>query len=466
VTTSVFDAWQVPAWFDTPAERVPVVDQGDIPVRTLDGGPGMVQRLVAGLAARRESLLARPVASVVETLGSVAARFLDPGDPLRAETLEVLPGTSGLSPPMAEAVLDGMASDWTTRRLRDLLASEFPDPAVLDTFVPGSQGRLRAMSPGVCVQIVAGSVPGVGTTALVRSLMTKAPTLLKPGRGDVALPVLFARAVEAVDPELGQAVAVVYWQGGQAQLEGAALREAGVVTAYGGDEAVRSIRSRTPVSARFVPYPHRVSFGVVGRDALTPARIGRTAAEAAGAVSFFDQRGCVSPHVLFVEGGGSSGAEQFARELASALGVLEGRLPGGALAMAESARLQQERGAAELRAAAGENVLVLHGGAASWTVIYDPGAAFAPSCTGRFVRVRPVSDIRDVTELVSPAGRHLQTAGVAGCGDRLVVLAEELARVGVTRIAPFSDLPFPPPWWHHDGGGPLASLVRWVDLQG
>jgi hypothetical protein len=401
----------------------------------------------------------------MEALGSVGARLLDPEDALRAEALDMLPGTAGLSPAMASAVLDGMASDWTTDRLRGLLAAEFPDPDVLDSFVTGSYGRLRAVAPGVCVQIVAGSVPGVGVTALVRSLLTKAPTLIKPGRGDVVLPVLFARALEEADPDLGQAVAVVYWRGGQVELEAAALRGARVVTAYGGDEAVRSIRGRTPVSARFVPYHHRVSFGVVGRDALTPALLHRTAAEAAGAVAFFDQRGCVSPHVLYVEEGGSHEVEEFGEALASALGILESHLPGGELEPVEGARPQQERGAAELRAAAGRGVTVLHGGAASWTVVCDPEADLEAHCTGRFVRVRPVSDVGEVPSLVAPLGRHLQTAGVAGCGARLTMLAEKLARVGVTRIAAFSEVPFPPPWWHHDGSGPLTSLVRWVDLE-
>jgi hypothetical protein len=464
MTGSPFDAWYVPGWVEPPAgpDRL----QGPFPLRLPGGDAEWVRKLVIGLHERREALLRRPVVSIVSALGSVGARLLDPEDLLRAEALDLLPGSAGLSAPMAAAVLDGMASDWTTDRLTGLLTAEFPDPDVLDAFARGRHGRLRAMSPGVCVQIVAGSVPGVGVTALVRSLLTKAPTLLKPGRGDVVLPVLFARALMESDPDLGKAVAVVYWPRAQAELEAAALRGAGVVVAYGGDEAVRSVRDRTPVSVQFVPYHHRVSFGVVGRDALAPARIHRTASEAAGAVAFFDQRGCVSPHVLYVEEGGHHDAEDFGRALASALAILESNLPGGRLESGEGARLQQERGSAELRAAAGLGVVVFHGGAASWTVVCDPEAAFEPLCTGRFVRLRSVSDVRQVPSLVSPLAGHLQTAGVAGCGGRLTGLAEELARVGVTRVAALPDVPFPPPWWHHDGSGPLTSLVRWVDLAG
>jgi len=71
-----------------------------------------------------------------------------------------------------------------------------------------------------------------------------------------------------------------------------------------------------------------------------------------------------------------------------------------------------------------------------------------------------------VPRLVASIGPHLQTVGVAGCGERLGGLAEALARVGVLRITGFGDVPFPPPWWHHDGEGPLRALTRWVDLEG
>ena len=42
---------------------------------------------------------------------------------------------------------------------------------------------------------------------------------------------------------------------------------------------------------------------------------------------------------------------------------------------------------------------------------------------------------------------------------------EDMARLGVSRIAPMEKVPWPPSWWHHDGSGPLRDLVRWTDLE-
>jgi hypothetical protein len=366
---------------------------------------------------------------------------------------------------MSAAVLDGMAADWTEDRLLRLVRAELGTEKALDGFERTAEGSAMAVGPSLCLQIVAGSVPGVGVSALVRSLLLKGPTLLKPGRGDVVLPVFFARALREADPELADAVAVVYWPGGQRALEDAALARAEVVVAYGSDETVRDLRARTPVTARFMAYHHRVSVGIVGREALELDRLAGTAAEVAEAVALFDRAGCVSPQVVYVEAGGAATPVAFAGALADQLRHLEERLPAGPLDVAEASDLHQLRGTAELLAASGE-VSLFHGGEASWTVISGGSAGELTSVAGRVIRLPGISDAAEVPTLLAPHARHLQTVGVAGLGERLETTARALGQVGASRVVPFSAVAFPPAWWHHDGRGPLRDLVRWVDLEG
>lgn len=437
----------------------------------LETSPESIGAVVDRLRAAGGPLARRPSREIVAALGRVGVRFLDPEDPVRAEALRLLPDRSGLSPEMCAAVLDGMAADWTEERLLGLVRAELGDERVLDGFVPsrggdatGGSGAL-AVGPKLCVQIVAGGVPGVGVSALLRSLLLKGPTLLKPGRGDVVLPELFARALGESDPELAEALAVVYWPGGRRELEDAALARADVVVVYGSDDTVADVRARVPATARFVGYHHRVSVGVVGREALTGERVDTTAAEVAEAVALFDRRGCVSPQIVFVEEGGAVAPAAFASVVGDAFRDLEERLPTGALDEAEASALHQLRGTAELVTARGEGT-VIHGGAAPWTVILEGGEASLGSCAGRTVGLRPVADASAVADLVAPLGPHLQTVGVAGLEGRLKAVAEALGRVGASRVVPFARVAFPPPWWHHDGRGPLLDLTRWVDLEG
>jgi hypothetical protein len=459
-----FDAWSLPHDLETPDIGTLDGTEGHR-IAALDPAAGWLGTVVDHLASGRRRLLARPALELAETLGRAAARFLDPTDPLRLQALEHLPGTSGLSGEMSAAVLDGMAADWTPERLRQLVIAEFGDPPALDGFVPGHRGGVRASGAALTTQIVAGSVPGVGGTALLRSLLVKSPTLLKPGRGDVVLPVLLARAIRDEDPDLSATFAVVYWPGGRDDLTAIAAEGAGVVVAYGGDDAVGAVRRQTPVTSRFVGYHHRVSVGVVGREGLSGDLVTETASEVAGSVAFFDQRGCVSPQVVYVERGGEADPVEFASRVAEALGVIESHLPGGALEADEASAVHQARGTAELLAASGRGVRVHHGGDASWTVILDPTAEMTTVCAGRTVRLVPVDRAQDVPALLRPLARHVQTVAVTGCGADLEDLAGALAEVGVTRVAYFDQAPFPPPWWHHDGVGPLRALVEWTDLE-
>jgi hypothetical protein len=98
-------------------------------------------------------------------------------------------------------------------------------------------------------------------------------------------------------------------------------------------------------------------------------------------------------------------------------------------------------------------------------VVWDPDPAFAPTCVGRVLRIKPLSDLLRLPALLEPVARHLQTVGLAGAGARGAEVAEALARAGASRVARFGGVPFPPPWWHHDGQGALAVLLRWADLE-
>lgn len=458
----------------------------------------------AGHALRRQ-----PVSAIAAALGRAGARFGTPDDPLRVEALRDLPAHAGVSDAQARWIVNGMARDWTAPRLRRLLAGEFVDPGVLDGFrtvgsasasrtAPGdgvgeraadraSAGghqrdrRLRGLGPELALHIVAGTVPGVGVTSLIRGLLVKGPVLLKPGAGDALLPVLFARALgeaaAADGPDspaaaLAHATAVLYWPGGSSHIEEPFLAAADQVVVHGADETVLDVRRRLAAHTRLVSYHHRVSIAVfgegiasgLGRSGPAPTREAATAAVLglARAVVSFDQRGCVCPHQVFVLGGDHEAATWLAAELADALAREASRLPAGPPDPHEAARVQQVRGAAEMRAAAGERVRLFGGANLAWTVVLDPEPRARPACFGRTVHVTPVVSRDALSALLAPLRHHLQSVGAAGLSDDDL---EVLAAAGATRIVPMADLPFPPAWWLHDGRGPLTELVRWVEAE-
>ncbi len=477
-------AWHLPSSFSLLEGEVAVLEGPGVPTLQYPTlSESRLRDLLDVLRRERETTLASlPVSRVVDVVDRVAGRLLDPRDGLRVTALERLGHYSGFSSPMAEAVLDGMARSWMREGLWDLIRSEFSDPTVLDRFRPGPTGdQTRALGFPLTFHLGAGTVPGVATTSLIRGLLVKSSVLLKPGLGDLPLPLVFAQGLEEEDPELARAVAVLYWPPEESGRTETVLKEADLVVAYGSDDTVRWIRERLPPQTPLRAYRHRMGFGLVGRGALGGG-VGSTSSDAVGAavrkkarhvardaarsVALFDQRGCVSPHVFFVERGGEVEPEDWAGLLAGALQELERVLPSGEFSLEEGVAIQQLRGVAEMEEGLGNGV-VHHGGeGAPWTVLFLPGGTVEPSCLNRTVRVLPVDTVEDALSALRVWAPHLQTVGVAGLEDRTADVLESLARLGVSRISSFEGVPWPRTWWHHDGSGPLQDLIRWTDVEG
>lgn len=420
------------------------------------------------IEARAHHLVDRPVDEIVAAIDRVAARFLREGDPLRAEAIQGVHSATGHSPAMARLIVDGMAADWRAGPLRCLLAAEFGDPGALDRFVARADGRRsRAFGPSLTMHVFSGNVPGVSVTSLIRALLVKSASVGKTAAAEPVMAPLFVRALAEEDPGLGECVAITRWRGGDEALEAVALARADAVIVYGSGETVRSLRERTPPGTRFLGYPHRISFGVVAREALTDEGTARQLAEdAALAVATFDQRGCVSPQLVYVETGGSISPEAWATLLAAELDRLESELPRGAVTAEEAAAIRQLRARAEFAELAGSGVR-LHASAdgTAWTVVYDPDPGFGASCLNRTVSVRPVTSIDEIPGLVAAASTVLQTVAFAGPADRRERFAGNIGALGASRVTSFRRMPWPAPSWHHDGRPPLGDLVRWCDVE-
>jgi len=447
---NTFDAWSLPGeMIDGLVPRKPVSGAS---VRRLDLLQGHLTQIAHRVRQGGEGLRGRSSLSIAEALGSIGVRFRDPSDVLRLEALSALPETSGLSSEMAELVLDGMCRDWTTEVFLEVLRREFGDAEALD----------RAEAPGgtagLITHIGSGTVPGVTATSLIRSLLVKSPALVKPGLGDVVLPVLWARAIHAADPALGEALAVIYWPGSDHHIRAEAIELADLVVVYGADDTIAEVRTVQHKDQSVVAYPHRVGLCGLGRESLTPEGMRERAREAALAVATFDQRGCVSPHVIYVEEGGAVTPAHFAEILAEELAELEEKLPSGKRSIEDAIVFQQLKGTLELRAASGEAVVVFSDPGGPWAVVLDADPSFRPSCLGRFVWVKSVGDLSELPALLEPVREHLQTVALEVDPARQGELDSTLRRLGASRITSLKDAPWPRAWWRHDGNGPLRIL--------
>lgn len=430
--------------------------------------PAIVSEAAQTLKRNRAQFLAgRTTESIIDLIAGVASEWLNPGHSFRRLALEQGPALLRFSRATLERGLGAFFAELTGDKLRALVLQEFGHARRLDGFCASAAERETSLSalalgPELLVHVAPGNIPSPALMSIVLGLLVRSAQFVKCARGTSLIPRLFAHSIYEADHKLGACLELAEWPGGSVELEAALFSEAGYVTATGSDETLDSIRSRLPPRTRFLGYGHRVSFGYVAREALSSAGARRAARDAAEDVAAWDQQGCLSPHVFYIEERGAIGPRQFAAMLAEELARQEVEFARGELLIPESTTLSLKRDFYRVRAAASdETQLWASEGSTAWTVVYEADPRFQLSCLNRFVHVKPAADLDDVLHHAELVRGQVSTVGLAAEGERESELATRLARWGVTRICRIGRMQRPPLGWRHDGRPALADLVTW-----
>ena len=438
--------------------------------------PVLTAAQMDALAARVRQASARhlktmAVSDIIAVIDQAIARLLDRGDPYRQQAEAYLPLVSGYDRDMVRLGLTGFFKTFRAAQLHRFVAEDFANPQVLDGFQPTPKGgAVRAFGPDLLVHNWAGNVPALALWSLVCGLLVKAGNIGKLPSAEPLFAGWFARLLAEVHPPIADCFAVVWWRGAGDEGASALYAQADTVLAYGGNEALDAIRQRLPVTTRFLPHGHKLGFGVVSASALDTQKAPALARLAAWDVMRYDQQGCYSPHVFYVQRGGAVSPRVFANYLAGELANLQRRFPRRPLDVEDSAAVARWQQGVEwkaLSAVATESADQLIGSpAAAWSVAYsDAPQPLAPTATQRTIQVVGVDALNDVVPLVAPHSRFLQTAGVAAAPAELFRLAGLLGAAGVTRISAIGSMGMPEAGWHHDGRFNLLDLVRMVEIE-
>ena len=196
---------------------------------------------------------------------------------------------------------------------------------------------------------------------------------------------------------------------------------------------------------------------------MNPQKIVKRAAHD---VVAWNQVGCLSPHVIYVESGGKISAEKFAELLAAELESMEKERPRGVLTAEESASIAYRRSFYEVRLAHSlETKLWCSEGSTAWTVVFENDPRFQMSCLNRFIYVKAVSSVHQALEGADSVRGKVSSVGIAATENRAEKIANELAQWGVTRICPLGHMQNPSLLWRHDGRPSLGDLVTWTDFE-
>jgi len=440
---------RIPVLFDQSGAHIPLA--GDPLASPVTGSP---EQLAAAVRAAQARLRAAPLDHIIGICDAAGEAWVQPGNPV-AKTLS------------SHAL--GFLPLWLRRGNLESIcdAALRGNRAANDGFVPinAHDKRLhRAQPRGLVVHWLAGNVPLLGMISVVQGLLAKNANLLKVSRQNAGMLPYFLDALRQVQYKLPSgeviagslltdAVCAVYSPSDHLEAARALSLLADIRVAWGGREAVEAIMN---LPRRFgtedIIFGPKLSFEVVGAEVLADEKTARTiATRVAQDTVALEQRGCNSPHTVFVERGGSIAPTAFAALLAGELGSLAARVPLAAVSPQESFQVLGFRAEYDMRGEA------WYGDTVSWTVLYsEDDRGLASPCYVRTLSVRPVDDIFEVVPFCSV---NTQSAGLA-VTDRRLALADALTAHGVERCPkPGSMSLYDLPW---DGMYPIDRMVRWV----
>lgn len=405
-----------------------------------------------------------PVAEIIDAVDRAMARLLDRNDIYRQQAEAWLPVVSGYDTDMVRLGLTGFFKTFRAAQLKRFVAEDFANPAVLDGFQPAAKGgAVRAFGPDLLVHSWAGNVPALSLWSLVCGLLVKAPAIGKLASAEPLFAGWFARLLAEVHPPLADCLAVVWWRGAGGEEADALYAQADTVLAYGGNQTLDALRRRLPVTTRFLPHGHKLGFGLIDAQALDTLKAPAMARLAAWDVMRYDQQGCYSPHVFYVQRGALVSPRAFADYLAAELANLQRRFARRELDLEEGAALARWQQNMEW---GGEAHQLLGPVDAPWSVAYSESLQpLAPTALYRTIAVVAVDRLDAVLPVVAAQRDYLQTAGIAAGPEELYRLAGLLGAAGVTRISAIGSMSMPEAGWHHDGRFNLLDLVRMTEIE-
>ncbi|MDE3099743.1 MAG: hypothetical protein KGJ88_09740 [Verrucomicrobiota bacterium] len=421
----------------------------------------MIFEACRALKRNRDQYLARrSTAAVIKTLSEVAAHWRRPDNAFRKLALHEGPEKCGFSKPTLAKGLDDFFCQLTPENFQSLLKQDIGDAA--DPAASTRPCRRFWRGPEFLVHITTGNPPNPAWMSIILGLLARSAQFVKCAAGASFLPRLFAHSIYDADPKLGACLEIADWPGGNAPLENVLFAEADCVTATGADETLAAIRNQIPIHTRFLGYGHRVSFAFVARDALSQA-----VSAAADDVAAWNQLGCLSPHVIYVEEGAGLAPEKFAEHLAAQLEQREADRPRGRVSPAESAAIASRRAIYDVRAAHSPETTRhwCSKNSTAWTVVFEADPRFQLSCLNRFIYVKAVPNLNAALQAADGVRGRVSTVGLAAPEDKMPELAAHLARWGVTRVCPLGQMQNPPLTWRHDGQPAFGALISWTDFE-
>ena len=256
-------------------------------------------------------LLNVPLSEIIDFLVETGERIRDPKNDVFQECIDRMCATHILPREVVanQAYYATMTLD--RQRLMAEVEQNFPDPRVLDEWVPkqdytGRKSFVRAFAPRL-IHVLPGNSPGVAVKSIAHGALVKGVNLFKMSSSDPFTTVAILRTMAAIDPQhpIVKSMSAVYWRGGDEKIESVLLRPQyfDKIVGWGGGDAINNLIKYTGPGLQLVSFDPKTSISMVGREAFASEEALDLAADLASAdVMTLNQEACVASRFQYVEG--------------------------------------------------------------------------------------------------------------------------------------------------------------------
>jgi hypothetical protein len=320
-------------------------------------------------------------------------------------------------------------------KIKRELGSDFPFELKRINF---KENHFESWFPlGVLVHITPNNSPLLGVLGVIEGLLAGNVNVLKLARKDSSFAALFYQELCRLDDSgvFKNYIAIGKVSSSDKKYLTDFLSIADVVSAWGSEESIKSLREIAPAHARIVEWGHKISFSYVSMETMNSEEMHKSLAFE---ICNNEQMACSSPQCVFVEDADFQSLKSFGKKLANALEkispTIDRILPGPQ----EMAELTVTKEQVRLNSIFGKSEVIVSP-KNDWRIYIEDSEGLSASPLYRTIWIKPMPRNKIVQNL-RPLKVYLQTAGLSASRNEVEELTKTLFVAGVQRVRAIGEM--------------------------
>ncbi len=334
-----------------------------------------------------------------------------------------------------EGLIDFLSVDQLRVKLKRELGSEHPFELKRQD---ARENHFEAWYPlGTLVHVTPNNSPLLGVLGVMEGLLSGNVNVLKLARKDSAFAALFYEALCRIDTTgtLKDYVYVAKISSKEKDYMKSVLSLADVISVWGGEESVQSVKEISPRGARIVEWGHKISFSYITQSKKKDPEVYK---KMAYEICLNEQMACSSPQCVFIEDADFNELKEISKFLETALNEVSPRMKRVLPGVQEAAELTVTKEQVRLKSIKGGSHLV-ESKNHDWRIYVEDTPALNSSPLFRTIWLKPMPRHLIISHL-RPLKTYLQTVGIAADSFEVESLSHDFFMAGVQRIRAIGEM--------------------------